>query len=328
MKKLILSLIIGIAALCSYGQIVQSSCTAADSVVEKYIDDADRLALMRIFRNGLSFADSVNIPIPYSDTVRNALLAVYNAFSLPARDTVIEIFNIHAFPNIPLRRFSIFADSNLLWMQNIRNNIAPTGDPFVDSLIDKYSLTKKAYYPFGLQGSHIVDFEASNNLNMKALSEIWKTIPGVENSVPDYLLGSGNTIYDSIYSDHVELIFDHAWACNYSTCLRHHFWKFNIYFDCTVEFMGSYGDQIPVLGTSNEIKKPITVSPNPFNDNIQINGLSEPFTYLIVDTLGKLRISGSSDNGELKNLNSLEKGIYMLSINLPKGKINFKIIKE
>jgi hypothetical protein len=309
-------------------QIVQSSCIANDSILAKYKDDADRLALMRILRIGSSFTDSVNIPTPYSDTVLNALLAVYNAYSLPARDSVIEIFNIHAFPSLPLRDFTVWADSNLLWMQNLRNEIIPTGDGYVDSLIYKYNLIMKAYYPFNSQGYHVVNFAASNNLNVEALTDIWETIPGVQLSSPAYLFGYGSNIQDSVYYDHIEIIYVLDWACPYSGCYRHHYWKFNIYYDCTVEFMESYGDPISVLGIYNEEEEPITVAPNPFHDNIKIKGLHDPFIYSISNALGKIQISGISENGELKNLNKLEKGIYILTIILPKSRINFKIIKE
>ncbi|HSI90186.1 MAG TPA: hypothetical protein VK927_03670, partial [Adhaeribacter sp.] len=44
------------------GQTVLSSCTAPDSIISKYQDDADRLAVRKIYRNSLAFMDSVDIP--------------------------------------------------------------------------------------------------------------------------------------------------------------------------------------------------------------------------------------------------------------------------
>ena len=75
-------------------QIVPSVCTAPDSIVTKYKEDADRLTLRKIYRNNLSFKDSIDIPKVHSDTVLNALIAVYNATTLSERDTVTIMFDI------------------------------------------------------------------------------------------------------------------------------------------------------------------------------------------------------------------------------------------
>ncbi|HKK67201.1 MAG TPA: hypothetical protein VJ946_03280, partial [Bacteroidales bacterium] len=73
MKKLIFTLTI----LCitiptlTYGQIVESSCEAPDSIVQKYQDDADVLTLRKFYENDLPWADSIEIPDEHSDTVLN-----------------------------------------------------------------------------------------------------------------------------------------------------------------------------------------------------------------------------------------------------------------
>jgi len=92
MKKLVLSFLLGATVFYCNGQIVQSICTAPDSITEKYIDDADRLALRKTFRIGSSYRDSVTFSKSFSNVSQNALIAVYNAYSLPARDSVIRIF--------------------------------------------------------------------------------------------------------------------------------------------------------------------------------------------------------------------------------------------
>lgn len=117
MKLISLFLTIVVGTLTTYGQIVPSSCSAPDSILSKYNDDADRLALRKIYRNNLTYKDSINIPQEHSDTVLNALIAVYNATTLPARDTVVNMFDIHSFPEIIMNGIEVAADSNLSWMQ-------------------------------------------------------------------------------------------------------------------------------------------------------------------------------------------------------------------
>ena len=76
-------------------QTVPSSCTAADSIVKLYNDDADRLAMRHTFNFNLPYKDSITINKPLHKTYINALLAVFNAINLPARDTVVQL-KIHA----------------------------------------------------------------------------------------------------------------------------------------------------------------------------------------------------------------------------------------
>src|SRR2546427_5712873 len=57
-----------------------------------YLEDANRLALRDLLANGFS-----EVPIP-QDAVQpyyNALVLVYNATALPARDTVVDVYRIH-----------------------------------------------------------------------------------------------------------------------------------------------------------------------------------------------------------------------------------------
>ncbi len=67
----------------------QINCIAPDSIIEKYKDDADRLALRKISGLHLPYEDSIEIPKIFSDSFLNELIAVYNAVGIPERDTVM-----------------------------------------------------------------------------------------------------------------------------------------------------------------------------------------------------------------------------------------------
>lgn len=329
MKKTLLFLLILLIRTAISGQIVTSTCTAPDSIKAGYTDDADRLALKRIFRNSLSYEDSLIIPKSYSDTVLNPLLAVYNALALPARDTVVNILHIHTFPDLPLRSFAIYADSNQAWMQQFRNGIIPTGVATVDSLINQFNISIIHYYAYGIFDScHMVMLKTGRNCNIRALEKFWKSIPGVLFCVSDFIGGGGNTIQDSIYTDHVELVYSRAWGDCYSGCTNLRAWKFNVYFDCSVDYLGSYGDPLPPLSINEFNKKVLTITPNPFQDIISIHGISFPFTYSITNLTGQIIKVGNSANGEIENLNSIEPGFYLLTLKLNNQNYSFKIYKE
>lgn len=326
MKKimfyLLFLLVLGIPV--SKGQIVLSSCIAPDSIVAKYTDDADRLALGRIYRNSLPYADSVTIPQAYPDTVLKALLAVYNATELPERDTVVELYNIHTC-TYALRRFAVCADSNQAWMHQLKNGAFPTGEPAVDSLMTLFNLSVESYSTVGYQGNHTVHFTSDTNYNILALANLWDNVPGLYTCLPHSFMCPSMSLKDSIYPDHVELTYSHGWGDCSAGC-PHRYWKFNVYHDCSVEFTGSYGVSVP-NGLEDHFSNVLSVLPNPFGQEIAIHGIMPPFGYSICDMSGKVILSGEYARNKLGNLDSLKPGFYILSVN-DHGKIyRCKIMK-
>src|SRR5712672_1921853 len=57
-----------------------------------YLEDANRLALRDLLANGFS---EVRIPQEPVQPYYKALVLVYNAIALPARDTVVDVYRIH-----------------------------------------------------------------------------------------------------------------------------------------------------------------------------------------------------------------------------------------
>jgi len=310
------------------GQTVQSSCDAPDSIIARYNADADRLALERIFQYNLTYVDSIEIPQEHSDSILDALIAVYNAIFLPARDTVVNLFDIHTFPIPDINSFTVAADSNLSWMQNIRDGIIPTGNSIVDSLMTLYGLTVDSYETnYGLFDYHTVTFKSDSNYNTLPLSNIYETIPGVFFSDPLFLVGDGNDIYISIFPEFIELIYSVGWMDCLNGCVWRRFWKFNIYFDCSVEFIGSYGT--PLFASNTEYDNNIiNIAPNPFNDMIYIHGLDLEYEYSIYSLMGQKLVQGKTFENSITNLDRLPSGQYLLLLKSDKYTSIHKVIKR
>jgi hypothetical protein len=329
MKKNLILLTLLTWAFASSGQSVQSSCIAADSILARYQDDADRLTLRKIYRQGLTYIDSVTIPQSHADTVLNALIAVYNATTLPARDSVVSIFDIHTFPEPILNGFNIAADSTLPWMQQLKLGNIPTGYAAIDNVIATYDLSVQNYLTFGNSYPwHDVVFTSDNNYNFQTLTADLTTIPGVYASEPNSSIGDGNNISDSVYIDHVELIYSHGWGDCPSGCTARRFWKFNVYFDCTVTFVGSYGTPLQITSIAESAFSEISVFPNPFSQNIQVRGFSETFEYTISNILGQPIIKGTSLSGTIEDLNELNDNFYFLTVHNDQHTRPFKLYHE
>jgi len=329
MKKSYLLLIVLIGVQEIYGQIVPSSCNAPDSVVSKYIDDADRLALYKIQRLNLPESDSIRIPKTHSDSILNALIAVYNAGTIPESDTVTRIYPIHTFPDYDLDVINIAANPNLAWMFQLKNGIIPTGHPEIDSLIANYQLTFRRYYDYPDHIQYdIASLRSTTNLNIAALAVLFEEIPDVDHAKENRYMGDGMNIWESISDEHIQLVYYYGWGDCPSGCTYRRYWKFKVYYDCSVEFCGSYNNLNSALGYVEPDRKMVSVFPNPFEDLIRVNGFTAPFNYKIASMTGQIVISGISDRKEIGNIAHLKPGLYFLSVQTENLFYTFKIIKR
>ncbi len=60
----------------------------------------------------------------------------------------------------------------------------------------------------------------------------------------DNQVGSGYDLQSNILTSSVELILQKGWGDCPSGCIYHHNWKYQVQFDCSVEFIESNGDPI------------------------------------------------------------------------------------
>ncbi|HYV91770.1 MAG TPA: T9SS type A sorting domain-containing protein [Chitinophagales bacterium] len=328
MKKFLLSLIFFAGLQIVNGQIVPSSCEAPDSIIAKYKDDADRLAVRKIFSDSSSYMDSTHIPKPWSDTVLNALVAVYNATVLPARDTVINMFNIHTFPNPDLDHITVAADSNLAWMHQLHNNIIPTGEASVDSLISNYHLNLTDYFACDFVQYHIAVFHSDSNYNIVALSNRFEMIPGVNYSEPNSYFGDGNNITDSVNANFVELIYSLGWGDCPSGCIARRYWKFHIYYDCSVEYIGSYGSPLIATSVTEILHNKFKVYPNPFKEKIFVDNVHSTYEYRLCNLLGQVVRSGRTSEAMISNLDDLPNGIFFLRLMTDDQIGMFELVRE
>ena len=223
------------------GQTVQSSCEARGNSLKQYRNDADRLAIRQVNKQGSAYKDSIRINKSISSDYLTAILAVHNATALPAADTVGRLLNIHAY-NPGLNSLIVLADSNLVWMNDLRNNVLPTRDYEINKLMKSYHL-QKVFYSDLLQPSMVV-FKTDTNSNLSPLAQKIKTYLGVKSAESEYLYGDGNDITDSITPRYIQLTYSYGWQECPTGCELRRFWKFRVYSDCTVEYVGSYGSML------------------------------------------------------------------------------------
>jgi hypothetical protein len=310
-------------------QTTPSSCVAADSIVEKYRKDADRLAVNRVFKINSTYVDSVEINGGISNSFMRALLAVYNATLLPARDTVVVIYNLHRYVE-PLNSLIVEADSNLTWMKNLRINIVPTGNSEVDYLMAKYYLQKTNYNTFGFSlPRHMVVFGTDTNYNTFALADRFSAISGVFGADPNFTFGFNSNITDSVNANFIELTYRYGWGDCLSGCIYNRSWKFRVYNDCSVEYIGSSGNALPVGIKANFAQfEPVKIYPNPVKEKLLIES-AEDVKCKLYNATGSLMLeviqAASQHQLDIKLLGN---GVYFLRLEGAGPAKTFRIIKE
>ena len=315
---------------------VISSCYAPDSIVELYQLDADYLTVTKFY--DLSFpendeynfgwpfpafapdsnsiyvpsfsSDSIDVTIPkhLSDSILKALIAVYNATEIPERDTVIDLFEIHAHREVALNEFYVLG--------TILENGLPSGNNILDSLALVYNLnaTFNDFLGYGI-------LHSPNNLNPLALHKVAPNIIIIENFFGPLL---ENDLEFEFHEEYTTLIYKYSWEF---LSLRE--WEFRIYPDCSVEFVGATGPPIPQedntvsIGHKTEFKTKIY--PNPTTGLLNIEAQDFAAKVVVNDVLGKVQyqapIVPASTN--TLHLQELSLGTYFLQLVDEQGNLLF-----
>lgn len=327
-----LFLIAAIYTLSFHAQTVQSTCVAPDSVVWKYRDDADKMAVRRVFHVSSSYKDTIAINKLIRDKYLNALLAVYNATTIPARDSVVNMFDIHIYGN-NVNGVSLRADSNLQWMKNLRTNTLPCGNTSIDYFINKYYLKKISYTHNLIYPSADVNFKVDTNCNTGALADTLRHISGIllAGGGQGYY-GDGSKIEDSVTTNYTWLVYSYGWGDCQSGCIYRKFWQFKVYNDCSVEYGGTFGAPIDVGIKENELKVAFKVYPNPVDCDFRVHFdglLSKELRVVISDALGQLVATINRVNSDQElNIKHLPAGIYFLRLENETGYKVVKLLKE
>ncbi|PLX09335.1 MAG: hypothetical protein C0596_01955 [Marinilabiliales bacterium] len=295
---------------------MQSSCEAPYEITENYKIDAGVLTLRKFYDNDMNYMDSIEIPTLHVDTFLNALLAVWNASELPARDSVVDMLEIYAAFNYDVRGFSFKCDKSLEWANNIIEGMDISGNEEVDSLMELYQL--EYYYHLNSIDHYYIYLISHVNYNMPQLSKEFEQIPDIISvfaTEGQYANQMDRNITAEIHQEYIDLEYSYGWGDCMSGCLNWRFWNFRTYYDCSVEYIGSHGNLLPSAGVNyNESLSAINVYPNPFYDKIYISGLKGIVEFSLYNTNGDILQKGMVENNIINPKNSLIPGIYFLEL--------------
>lgn len=219
--------------------------TADDSQVPAtlraaYREDAARLALRDLLGRGYS---DVAIPSDAVQPYYDALVLVYNATGLPARDSVTDVYRIHTFPQPATRSLYMIVAGDQEWAQRLVRDSVPTGDAVVDQLLSDYALSFDRVHPLST-GELLIVLRSALPLNVAALAPKFSDAPGVHSSQPNGAWGDGNDIR-AARGNAIFLDYSVGYGDCPSGCTERRFYHFAVHPDEMVEYLGASGAPPP-----------------------------------------------------------------------------------
>lgn len=209
-----------------------------------YRNDATLLAFREVNRVGRAVWGEVDFPTGLIESFYNALVHLHNTIGLAARDSVVNMYNIHTFPSPGLGGLYVKLDTTVAWTKTWVRGERLTGNPAVDQLMECFNLGPVSFNRFFLEAL----LRTSRATNVYELGSRFNIIAGVRYTWVDVLSGDGPDI--------TALPGDTYWQFNFKTgcgdceagCVLTHYWRFYVYTDGRVEFVSSWGPWVPPWG--------------------------------------------------------------------------------
>ncbi len=216
----------------------RQNCEQSDLVKNIYAADAAKLAVELMKHDEINISN-IQIPVEYYQQAMDALMVVYNAKDIEARDLVIDTYNIHTLPSPS--RFMVSLNTAYPWTSNWIHGNPKTGNDTVDQLLQNNNIKVVEYFNF----IKTVVLEVQSPINTAALLNTLTSIGGIERVEYEQTSGDGNDIEVRVFEDYLEMTYSLGYGDCPSGCRFRTYWQFKVYPDCSIEYVGEFGDPAP-----------------------------------------------------------------------------------
>lgn len=222
--------------------ILADKSSIPDSIVTLYEQFAVALALDTLVNNGQTKNSQIEISEPLKKFYLNALLHVYN-FNHPARDSIITMYRINHRP--PFDAYDIIAAVNPAkqFLENWRAGNSATGSPELDQLMNKYSVTKIDVMEH-FTSSVITVLSFKEPMNAYAMANRFLKTGEFVYVEPNGYAGDGSRITTRVTDTFVDMDYSFGFGDCPAGCIARHWWTFRVFYDGTVEYLGSRGQPL------------------------------------------------------------------------------------
>ena len=261
-KNIVCSILVGLALITSCtetkwkltgpgGDIISSDNDSNVPLLlrEYYTEDAALLSVRRMHQIGGSLSNEVIIPSDIILMFYKSLIRVYNAMDLAARDSVISMYDIHAarrVPDVVLHELIVSVSLSRQWTHAWQEGNRLTGNTQIDDLILEYDLELDSFTLTHSGTSGYALLIADQPLNISALASHFEGIDGVNYAEANaWAGGSDDIIVSDVHWAWVLLDYSVGYGDCPAGCIYRRNWRFQVFFNNRVVYVGSWGDQAP-----------------------------------------------------------------------------------
>lgn len=229
---------------------VPSDCSVPLALQNAYYNDAVHLAFKRMRQIESPDTAQVFIPGRHIDTVLHGMAAIFNAFSIPERNSVFDIYCIHewsVFYSEVYRTIILNVDTSQFWTHAWESLDTVTGYAELDNFLSRYGF-RITYYSARFGSASLT---TNQSLNVFPLLDSLEAMNGIRWAEPSSAFGSGDRIEYDKFGDDLFYNFSIGSGDCPSGCTSRVTWKFKVnYTTCTVYFLGierwPVGDNSPL----------------------------------------------------------------------------------
>jgi hypothetical protein len=339
-------LILGFSSIQAQG--VPSSCTVPPILWQEYERDFVNLSMTAMYTLSSPDTQYVRVPATWMNEVSSGIAAIFNATSIPERDSVFDLYCVHDNTSA-IQTYSgylINVDTNYAWTSAWRNMQTLTGNPAVDSLLTKYDLTLTQYFAWSF--GHYALLNTDSLWNQRALIDSLEQVPGIIYGEPDAIVGSAGKI--DYYNGATGQFYDFYFQFNdcFDGCDNYRVWHFKVWQNCNVEYLGfdDWGffgiEPLPAplncnittggIGLPKEVE--FAVFPNPVDGVLRVqvpgDGADAGYRVELWDMMGRKVMASAPFAGELEvDVRGLSAGVYSVVLMADDGIVGVrKIVKE
>jgi hypothetical protein len=318
---------------------VPSDCTVPQELATVYESDIKDMAVRRMYQLQSPDTAYISIPQSWTDPIAEGLAAIFNATSIPERDTIFNLYCVHdnTSPMQIYNEIMMRVDTSYPWTDEWQNLNPITGNAIIDALVMKYDLSVSDFYYWSI-GDYAI-LQTDSFLNIYALMDSLKQVPGIISGEPNSIIGnagqiiysySGGTRYYDFYFEFNDCI---------AGCSNYRMWKYKVNTDCSVEYLGYIEGGWPGIPfpppLNCNVFPPITNIPE--NNQNQLQAYPNPTSgILTIEGLaGKIELYNSwgtliqTSMGNTLDLSPVAKGIYIVRILDEQGRVySSKVVKE
>ena len=197
-------------------------------IIENYFNDARQLYFDEVLHDS-SHVNFNNPAINYIeiDKVLKIIQAVYNSDS-PERDTVFDIYQIHAYYCYSFSAITLNVKTDLLEIENLSNGVIPTGETYMDNILNTYNFDSvKTFYSY--PDFPWLTIYTQDEYNLIPIEKEFDDLESV--LIADFnkaCIGDGNTISLIRDNSSATITFSIGQGDCPAGCIYHKYWEFEV----------------------------------------------------------------------------------------------------